>query len=177
MMLRVWIYKIRGVVSKTWSGQSTRGKSQSQDFIGKLHGLGHTFAQMVSLACWYPPSVTDRVSGRSSLLLSVLQIVDSRPLWILVSVLEELHSTFKDCRCPTGLFERVTWLKYPVLCLLIIPGVQVHLSWVVGESPLFGLSPCLFLVRFVSWLCSICVSLLHCWLCSSSFPMPKKVCM
>ena len=48
---------------------------------------------MVSLACWYPLSFTDRVSGRSSLLLSVLQIVDSRPSWILVSVLGELRST------------------------------------------------------------------------------------
>ena len=51
------------------------------------------FVQTVSLGCWYPLSYTDRVSGRSSLLLSVLQIVDSRPSWILVSVLGELHST------------------------------------------------------------------------------------
>ena len=48
---------------------------------------------MVSLACWYPLSFTDCVSGRISLLLSVLQIVDSQPLWILVSVLGELRST------------------------------------------------------------------------------------
>ena len=51
------------------------------------------FVQTVSLACWYPLSFTDRVSGRSSLLLSVLQIVDSQPSRILVSVLGELRST------------------------------------------------------------------------------------
>ena len=55
----------------------SQGKSQSQDFIDELRGLGHTFVQMVSLVCWYPLSFTDHVSGRSFLLLSVLQIVDS----------------------------------------------------------------------------------------------------
>ena len=70
-----------------------RGKPQSQDFIDKLCGLGHTFVQTVSLACWYPLSFTDHVSGRSSLLLSVIKIVDSRPSWILVSVLGEPRST------------------------------------------------------------------------------------
>ena len=58
-------------------GPVGQGKSQSQDFIDELRGLGHTFVQMVSLACWYPLSVTDRVSSRSFPLLSVLPIADS----------------------------------------------------------------------------------------------------
>ena len=33
----------------------------------------------------------------------------------------------KDCQCPTGLFEWVAQLKYPVPCLLVISGVWVHL--------------------------------------------------
>ena len=49
-----------------------QGKSKSQDFIDELRGLGHTFVQMVSLVCWYPLSVTDHVSSRSSLLLSTI---------------------------------------------------------------------------------------------------------
>ena len=81
-------YSIKNLV-----GLVGQGKSQSQDFIDELHSLGHTFVQMMSLVCWYPLSFTDRVSSRSSLLLSVLQIVDSRPSWILVSVLGELRST------------------------------------------------------------------------------------
>ena len=83
----------KGYSIKNLVGLVGQGKSQSQDFIDKLRGLGHMFVQMVSLACWYPLSFTDCVSSRSSLLLSVLQIVDSRPSWILVSVLGELHST------------------------------------------------------------------------------------
>ena len=83
----------KGYNIKNLVGPVGQGKSQSQDFIGELRGLGHTFVQMVSLACWYPLSFNDRVSSRSSLLLSVLQIVDSQLSWILVSVLGELHST------------------------------------------------------------------------------------
>ena len=69
--------------SKNLVGPGGQGKSQSQDFIDDCCGLGHTLVQIVSLAGWYPLSVTDRVPCRSFLLLSVLQIVDSRPSWIL----------------------------------------------------------------------------------------------
>ena len=82
-----------GILRKNLVRPVNQEKPQSQDFIDELRGLGHTFVQTVSLVCWYPLSFTDRVSSRSSLLLSVLQIVDSRPSWILVSVLGELHST------------------------------------------------------------------------------------
>ena len=85
--------KHRGFLCKNLVGPVSQGKPKSQDFIDELHGLGDTFVQAVSRACWYPLSFTDRVSGRSSLLLSVLQVVDSRPSWILVLVLGELRST------------------------------------------------------------------------------------
>ena len=78
---------------KNLVGPVGQGKSQSQEFIDKLHGLGRMLVQIVSLVCWYPLSNTDRVPCRSFLLLSVLQIVDSRPSWILLSVLGELCST------------------------------------------------------------------------------------
>ena len=61
--------KEKKCIIKNLVGLVSQGKSQSQDFIDKFRGLGHTLVQ------------------RSFLLLSVLQIVDSRPLWILVSVL------------------------------------------------------------------------------------------
>ena len=80
----------------------------------------------------------------------------------------------KDYRYPTSLFEWVVWLKYPVLCISVIPGVWVHLSWVMGKSPLSGLSPCLFLFWFVPCFYLIFVSLLYCWPYLSLFPMPKK---
>ena len=160
-------YSIKNLV-----GLVVQGKSQSQDFIDKLHGLSHMFVQVVSLVCWYPLSFTDRVSSRSSLLL---QIVDSRPSWILVSVFRGATLNLKDWRYPTGLFEWVVWLKYPVLCILVIIGVSVHLSWVNGKSPLSGLLPCLFLFWFVPCFYSIFVSLLYCWPYLSLFPMPKKV--
>ena len=84
---------MRGCSIKNLVRLVSQGKSQSQDLIGELRSLGHTFVQMVSLACWYPLSVTDCVSSRSFPLLSVLQIADSQPLWILVLVLGEPRST------------------------------------------------------------------------------------
>ena len=54
-----------------------------------------------------------------------------------------------------------TWLKNPVLCLLVISGVWVHLFLMTGKSPLFGLSSCLFLFWFIPFLCLICISFLH----------------
>ena len=74
-------------------GPVGQGKSQSQDFTDEFHSLGRMLVQIVSLVCWYPLSVLDCVPHRSFLLLSVLQIVDSRLSWILVSVLGELCST------------------------------------------------------------------------------------
>ena len=85
--------KEKKCIIKNLVGPVGQGKSQSQDFIDEFCGLGRTLVQIVSLACWYPLSVTDHVPCRSFLLLSVLQIVDSRPSWILVSVLRELCST------------------------------------------------------------------------------------
>ena len=85
--------KEKKCIIKNLVGLVGQGKSQSQDFIDKFRSLGRTLVQIVSLACWYPLSVLDRVPCRSFLLLSVLQIVDSRPSWILVSVLGELCST------------------------------------------------------------------------------------
>ena len=90
------IKKKFGVVlnkSKNLVGPDSQGKSQSQDFIDEFRGLGHTLVQIVNLACWYPLSVTDCVPCRSFLLLSVLQIVDSRPSWMLASVLGEICYT------------------------------------------------------------------------------------
>ena len=135
----------KGYSIKNLVGLVSQGKSQSQDFIDELCGLSHTFVQMVSLACWYPLSFTDRVSGRSFLLLSVLQIVDSSTIVDTGVSFRGATLNLKDCRYPTGLFEWVVWLKYPILCISVIAGVWVHLSWVMGKSPLPGLSPCLFL--------------------------------
>ena len=104
-----WVYLGVVVVENSWGkirktkfslsgfknlvGPVSQGKPQSQDFIDKLCGLGRTLVQIVSLACWYPLSNTCRVSCRSFPLLSVFQIVGSRPSWILLSVLGELRST------------------------------------------------------------------------------------
>ena len=83
----------------------------------------------------------------------------------------------KDCRYPTSLSQWVVWLEYAVLCISVIPGVRVHLSWVVGKSPLSGLSPCLFLFWFVPCFYLIFVLLLYCWPYLSPFPMPKEGCI
>ena len=64
------------LLGKNPVGPDGRGKSQNQDFIDELHGL-----------CRHIP---DRMPCWSFLLISVLQIVDSQPLWILLSVLGEL---------------------------------------------------------------------------------------
>ena len=40
----------------------------------------------------------------------------------------------KDCRCPTGLVRWAAWLKYPTLCLLVIPGVPVYLLRVMEKN-------------------------------------------
>ena len=72
----------------------SQGKSQIWGFIDELHGLcWHDAVQVGDLSCWYPFSIPDCVLCWSFLLLSVLQIVDSRPSWILLSVLGELSST------------------------------------------------------------------------------------
>ena len=105
---------------------------------------------MVSLACWYPLSFTDRVSGRSSLLLSVLQIVDSRPSWILVSVLGELRLTSRIADilpvCIMLLFALNTlscvyWLFLVCGFVFLVDGKK---SFVQFHRPIFsysGLSP------------------------------------
>ena len=64
--------KEKKCIIKNLVGLVSQGKSQGQDFIDKFRGLGCTLVQIVSLACWYPLSVTDRVPCRSFLLLSVL---------------------------------------------------------------------------------------------------------
>ena len=85
-----------------------------------------------------PTSVTDRVLGRSFLLLSVLQIVDSRPSWILLLVLGELCSTSRIADILIVLVMWVTWLKYTPLCLSTIPSVEVYQLWVVEKIPSHG---------------------------------------
>ena len=132
------------------------------------------FVQMVSLACWYPLSFTDRVSGRSFLLLSVLRIVDSQPSWILVSVLGELCSTSRIANI------------LPV-CLMLLSSLNT-LSCVYQ---LFLVCGFVFLVdekkSFVRFHCPICsysdlcpvfaqfsFNFCACWSCLYLFPMPKK---
>ena len=90
-----------------------------------------------------PTSVTDHVPCRSFLLLSVLQIVDSQPSWILLSVLGELRSTSRIADILPVLVRQVTWLKYPPLCLSAIPGVEVF-SVVEKFFLLVRLSPCFY---------------------------------
>ena len=130
---------------------------------------GHMLVQIVSLACWYPLSDTGCVSCRSFLLLSVFQIVDSRPSWILLSVLGELCSTSRigdilpihlNGLLSLNTLSYVYWLF--LVCGFICFGMM-------GKNPLYGLSPHLFLFRFAPCLCSICISLLHHWLYLSSF--------
>ena len=79
---------------KNLVGPGGQGKSQSQGFIDKLCGLClHNAVQIGNLASWYQFSFTDRMPCWSFLLFSMLQIVDSRPSWTVVSVLGELCST------------------------------------------------------------------------------------
>ena len=60
-------------------GPDGQGKSQSQDFIDELRGLGRMLAQILSLACWYLllSLIVCRVGASCCFLM--LQIVDSRP--------------------------------------------------------------------------------------------------
>ena len=133
------------------------------------------FVQTVSLACWYLLSFTDRVSGRSSLLLSVLQIVDSRPSWILVLVLGELRSTSRIANilpvCLRLLFGLNTLSC--VYQLFLVCGfvflVDGKKSFVRFHHPICsysGLRP--VFTRFLFHCCA-------CWSCPYLFPMPKKV--
>ena len=115
---------------------------------------------MVSLVCWYPLSFIDRVSGRSSLLLSVLQIVDSRPSWILVSVLGELRSTSRIANilpvCLSLSFDLNT-----LSCVYWLFLVCGFVFLVDGEKVLCPVSPpYLFLFWFASCFHSVFISLL-----------------
>ena len=115
------------------------------------------------------------MSGRSSLLLSVLQIVDSQPSWILVSVLGELRSTSRIADilpvCLNLLFGLNTLSC--VYCLFLVCGfvslVDGKKSFVWFRRPICsysGLRP--VFVRFSFYFCA-------CWLCQYLFLMPKKV--
>ena len=167
--------KHRGFLCKNLVEPVSQGKPQSQDFIDELRGLSHTFVQMVSLAYWYPLSFTDRVSGRSSLLLSVLQVVDSQPSWMLVSVLGELHSTSRIADilpvCLSLLFglnalSCVYWLF--LVCGFIFL-VDRKKSFVRFHHPICSYSGlCPVFTRFLFHFCA-------CWSCLYLFPMPKKV--
>ena len=62
----------------------------------------------------------------------------------------------KDCRYPTNLSEWAAWLKYPVLCLLVISGVGSFVSD-DGEKSLVW-----FIISFVFILvCSLSLLDLH----------------
>ena len=130
---------------KNLVGLVGQGKPQSQDFIDELRGLGHTFVQMVSLVCWYPLSFTDPVSGRSSLLLSVLPIVDSRPSWILVSVLGELRSTSRIADIlPVCL--RLLFGLNTLPCVYRLFWCVGLFSWLTRKSPLSGFTALFVLI-------------------------------
>ena len=167
--------KHRGFLCKNLVGLVGQGKPQSQDFIDKLCGLGHTFVQTVSLACWYPLSFTDHVSGRSSLLLSVLQIVDSRPSWILVSVLGELRSTSRIADIlPVCL--RLLFGLNTLSCVYQLFLVCGFVFLVDGKKSLCPVSlPYLFLFWFASCFHLFLFHFCACWSCLYLFPMPKKV--
>ena len=160
---------------KNLVGPVGQGKPQSQDFIDKLCSLSHMFVQTVSLACWYLLSFTDRVSGRSSLLLSVLPIVDSRPSWILVSVLGELHSTSRIAnilpvclRLSFGLNALSSVYRLFLVCGFVFL-VDEKKSFVRFHCPICsysGLRP--VFARFSFHFCA-------CWSCLYLFPIPKKV--
>ena len=130
---------------------------------------------MVSLACWYPLSFTDRVSGRSSLLLSVLQIVDSRPSWILVSVLGELRSTSRIANilpvCLSlsfGLNTLSCVYRLFLVCgfVFLVDGKKSFVWFHCPICSYSGLRP--VFTRFLFHFCA-------CWSCLYLFPMPKKV--
>ena len=161
-MALYWVKKPKGLNFllsrfKNLVGQVGQGKSQSQDFIDKLRGSGRTLDQLMGLACWYLLSNTDCIF-----------VAFCAPNCGLLTIVDNAFSfrgallNFKDCRYSTNLSEWVFWFKYPVLCLLLIPGGWVHLFWMVVKNPLFGLLPCLFLFWFVPCLCSSCISLLRC---------------
>ena len=167
--------KHRGFLCKNLVGLVGQGKPQSQDFIDELRGLGHMFVQTVSLACWYPLSFTDCVSGRSSLLLSVLQIVDSQPLWILVSVLGKLHSTSRIAdilpvclSLSFGLNTLSCVYRLFLVCgfVYLVDGKKSFVRFYRPICSYSGLCP--VFTRFLFHFCA-------CWLCLYLFPMPKKV--
>ena len=167
--------KHRGFLCKNLVRPVSQGKPQSQDFIDDLCGLGHMFVQTVHLVCWYPLSFTDRVSGRSSLLLSVLQIVDSRPSWILVSVLGELRSTSRIADilpvCLSSSFGLNTLSC--VYRLFLVCGfvflVDGKKSFVQCHHPICSYSGlCPVFTLFLFHFCA-------CWSCLYLFSMPKKV--
>ena len=161
--------------AKNLVGPVGQGKPQSQDFIDKLCGLSHMFVQTVSLACWYPLSFTDHVSGRSSLLLSVFQIVDSRPSWILVSVLGELRSTSRIAdilpiclRLSFGLNTLSCLYQLFLVCgfVFLVDGKKSFVQFHCPICSYSGLRPV-----FTQFLFHFCA----CWSCLYLFPMPKKV--
>ena len=165
VMLRVLVKKNEG---KNLVGPVGQGKPQSQDFIDKLRGLGHMFVQTVSLACWYPLSFTDRVSGRSSLLLSVLQIVDSRPSWILVSVLGELRSTSRIA----DILPVCLMLSFGLNTLSCVYRLFLVCGFVflVDGKKSFGICSYSGLRPVFKFLFHFCA----CWSCLYLFQMPKN---
>ena len=129
----------------------------------------------MSLACWYPLSFTDHVSGNSSLLLSVLQIVDSQPSWILVSVLGELCSTSRiadilpvclSLSFGLNTLSCVYWLFLVCGFIFLVDGKKSFVQFHCPICSYSGLCPVFTLLLF-----HFCA----CWSCLYLFPMPKKV--
>ena len=138
------------------------------------HPRSHV-VQTVSLVCWYPLSFTDCVSGRSSLLLSVLKIVDSRPSWILVSVLGELRSTSRIAdilpvclSLSFGLSTLSCMYQLFLVCgfVVLVDGKKSFVWFFCPICSYSGLCP--VFTRFLFHLPA-------CWSCLYLFPMPKKV--
>ena len=109
-------------------------------------------------------------------MLSVLQIVDSQPSWILVSVLGELRSTSRIAdilpvclSLSFGLNTLSCVYRLFLVCgfVFLVDGKK---SFVQFHSPICsysGLRP--VFTRFFFHFCA-------CWSCLYLFPMPKKVC-
>ena len=108
-------------------------------------------------------------------MLSVLQIVDSRPSWILVSVLGELRSTSRiadilpvclSLSFGLNTLSCVYWLFLVCRFVVLVDGKKSFVRFHRPICSYFGLRPV-----FTWFLFHFCV----CWSCMYLFPMPKKV--
>ena len=109
-------------------------------------------------------------------MLSVLQIVDSQPSWILVSVLGELRSTSRIAdilpvclNLSFGLKTLSCVYRLFLVCgfIFLVDGKK---SFVRFHRPICSYSGlCPVFTRFLFCFCA-------CWSCLYLFPMPQKVC-